>query len=56
MVILIAGYVEGGSEGGYAGGVGDGGEGYPRGYLVVGFGEEALGGDLCWVSQGAIAG
>ena len=45
-----------GSEGGHAGGVDDGGESGPRGYLVVSLTEYALGGDLCWVDQGAIAG
>ena len=56
MATLAAGCVEGGSEGGHTGGVDDGGESGTRGYLVVGLGEEALGGDLCWVDQGAIAG
>ena len=35
--ILVAGCVEGGSEGSYADRVGDGDEGGPRGYLVVCF-------------------
>ena len=36
-------------------GVGDTGEGYPRGYLVVRLGEEGFVSDLCGIGRGVVA-